>query len=135
MMSDFRNAARGLRRSPALVIVAVLSLVLGIGVNVTVFSVVREMILDNLSARRPEQLARVEGVALSWAGYRELRLAGSFEDLAFYRGLGDRVWSAAGEAKLSGPFPPAPTSSTYSAFLPPADGYIHRPTRAASSLF
>jgi putative ABC transport system permease protein len=61
-MSDFRSAARGLRKSPALFAIAILSLALGIGANVTVFSVVREMILDDLSARRPEQLARVEGV-------------------------------------------------------------------------
>ena len=55
-MSDFIHAVRGLRRSPALVAVAILSLTLAIGANVTVFSVVREMILDNLSARRPERL-------------------------------------------------------------------------------
>jgi hypothetical protein len=89
-MSDFRSAARGLRKSPALFAIAILSLALGIGANVTVFSVVREMILDDLSARRPEQLARVEGVDISYSLYRELRVAGPFEDLAFHRGLGDR---------------------------------------------
>jgi predicted permease len=93
-MGDFRNAARGLRRAPALVAVAILSLSLGIGTNVTVFSVVREMILDDLSARHPEQLARVDGADLSYAQYRELRATGVFEDLAFYRGLRDRVWHA-----------------------------------------
>lgn len=95
-MSDFSHAVRGLRRSPALVSVAILSLALGIGTSVTVFSVVREMILDDLSARRPERLARVEGVDVSYALYRDLRLAGPFEDLAFYRGLGDRIWHAGG---------------------------------------
>src|SRR5256885_16615186 len=74
-MSDFIQAVRGLRRSPALVAVAILSLTLGIGANVTVFSVVREMILDNLSARRPERLARVEGVDVSYTLYWDLRLA------------------------------------------------------------
>jgi putative ABC transport system permease protein len=99
-MSDFRNAARGLRKSPALVAIAILSLALGIGANVTVFSVVREMILDDLSARRPEQLARVEGVDISYSLYRELRVAGPFEDLAFHRGLGDRIWYAAGRNEI-----------------------------------
>src|SRR5260370_2513205 len=93
-MSDFSHAVRGLRKSPALVTVAILSLTLGIGVNVTIFSVVREMILDDLSARRPERLAHVEGVDISYALYRDLRLAGPFENLAFHRGLGDRIWQA-----------------------------------------
>lgn len=83
---------RGLRKSPALAAVAIGSLALGIGANVTVFGVVREMILDDLSARRPDRLARVEGVDVSYTLYRELRTAGAFEDLAFHRGLGDRVW-------------------------------------------
>jgi len=103
-MSDFSHALRGLRRSPALVVVAVLSLTLGIGANVTVFSVVREMILDDLSARHPEQLARVEGVDVSYALYRDLRLAGAFEDLAFYRGLGDRIWQADGRGEIAWTF-------------------------------
>jgi putative ABC transport system permease protein len=99
-MSDFSHAVRGLRKSPALVIVAILSLALGIGANVTVFSVVREMIVDDLSARRPERLVRVEGVDVSYAQYRDLRLAGSFEDLAFYRRLGDRIWHAGGRNEI-----------------------------------
>lgn len=100
VISDFRNAARSLRRAPALVAVAILSLALGIGANVTVFSVVREMVLDDLSASRPEQLAGVEGVDASYALYRELRLAGPFEDLAFYRGLRDRVWDTGAQNEV-----------------------------------
>jgi predicted permease len=91
---DFKHALRALRRSPPLVVVAILSLALGIGANVTVFSVVREMILDDLSARRPDRLARVEGVDVSYALYRDLRAAGAFADLAFHRGLRDRIWRA-----------------------------------------
>ena len=99
-MSDFRNAARSLRRAPALVTTAVLSLALGIGINVTVFSVVREMILDNLSARHPEQLALVEGVNASYTQYRQLRVAGPFDDLAFHSGLRDRVWRRGGQNEI-----------------------------------
>ena len=99
-MSDLKAAARSLRRAPGLVTVAILSLAVGIGTNVTVFSVVREMILDDLSARRPEQLARVDGVDVSYTLYRELRLAGAFEDLAFYRGLRDRVWNTGGQNEI-----------------------------------
>src|SRR5258707_14843743 len=99
-MSDFRHAVRSLRRCPALAAVAIMSLALGIGTNVTVFSVVREMILDDISARLPERLARIEGVDVSYALYRELRVAGPFEDLAFYRGLGDRIWHAGGRNEI-----------------------------------
>jgi hypothetical protein len=44
VVSDCNHAVRGLRKSPALAAVAIGSLALGIGANVTVFSVVREMI-------------------------------------------------------------------------------------------
>ena len=99
-MSDFRLALRGLRKSPALVTTAILSLALGIGTNVTVFSIVREMILDDLSASHPDRLARVEGVDVSYQLYRQLRVAGAFEDLAFHRGLHDRIWSAGDHGEI-----------------------------------
>jgi predicted permease len=92
VISDCRHAVRGLRNSPALAAVAIASLAFGIGANVTVFSVVREMIFDDLSARRPDRLARVEGADVSYTLYRELRRAGAFADLAFHRGFGDRIW-------------------------------------------
>jgi len=74
-MSDLRHAARSLLRTPALTAIAIRSLALGIGANVTAVSVVREMIPDDITARRPEQLASVNGVAISYTLYRELRLA------------------------------------------------------------
>jgi putative ABC transport system permease protein len=92
LLTDFSHAVRGLRKAPVLAAVAIASLALGIGANVTVFSVVREMILDDLSARRPDRLDRVEGMDVSYTLYRELRTAGAFEDLAFHRGLHDRIW-------------------------------------------
>ncbi|HEV3199164.1 MAG TPA: FtsX-like permease family protein [Bryobacteraceae bacterium] len=99
-MSDFSHALRGLRKSPTLAAAAIASLALGIGTNVTVFSVVREMILDDLSARRPDRLARVEGLEVSYTLYRELRTAGASEDLAFHRGFGDWIWRAGGRSEI-----------------------------------
>src|SRR5262245_20903124 len=95
-ISGFRHAVRGLRRSRALAAVAIVSLALGIGPNVTVFSVVREMILDDISAWRPDRLALVDGVSVSYSFYRELRTAGAFADLAFHRGFGDGIWAREG---------------------------------------
>ena len=43
---------RFLRQSPALAAAAIASLALGIAANVTVYSVVRELVLDDLSATR-----------------------------------------------------------------------------------
>jgi predicted permease len=90
--TQLRRAVRGLSKSPALTAVAIASLSLGIGANVTVYSVVREMILDDVSAQRPDRLAFLDGVSVSYSKYRDLRSAGAFQDLAFHRGLADRIW-------------------------------------------
>jgi hypothetical protein len=93
LLTDLSHALRGLRRSPTLVAVAVCSLALGIGVNVTIYSVVREMVLDDLSARQPGRLARV-AAEIPYARYRELRRAGVFQDLAFNVWLRDINWNS-----------------------------------------
>jgi predicted permease len=97
---DFRQAMRSLRKAPALATVAIASLALGIGANVTVFSVVREMVLDDLSARSPDRLARIEGVEVSYTLYRQLRTAGAFADIAFYRNFGDRIWRTGNRSEI-----------------------------------
>jgi hypothetical protein len=99
---DLLYAARVLAKSPGLVVVAVASLALGIGANITAYSVVREMILDDLSAREPQRLARAGG-EVDYAMYRELRHAGVFQDLAFNRHLNVCGWqdSARGEMAWS----------------------------------
>src|SRR5690242_5727435 len=93
LLSDCRHALRGLRKSPAFAATAVCSLALGLGANVTIYSVVREMILDDLSASQPDRLARVAG-GIPYAQYRELRQSGVFQDLAFNLGLGDITWNS-----------------------------------------
>jgi hypothetical protein len=50
---------RLLRRSPFLSAVAITSLALGIGANITVYSIVRELILDDVTARQPNRLAYI----------------------------------------------------------------------------
>src|SRR5689334_19597871 len=99
-MTGFRPAVRGLRKAPALAAAAIASLALGIGANVTVFSVVREMILDDLSGRSPNRLARVEGIDVSYTLYHQLRTAGAFDDLAFYRNFGDRIWRTGDRSEM-----------------------------------
>ena len=100
LVSGLIHAVRNLSKAPALTVIAVASLALGIGANVTVFSVVREMVIDDLSARGPDRLSRIHGVDASYTLYRDLRAAGAFEGLAFYRGLRDWVWGAAGRNEI-----------------------------------
>jgi len=91
LLTDLNHALRGLRKSPALVAVGVLSLALGLGANVTIYSIVREMVLDDISARQPDRLARLAD-DVPYSRYRELRDAGVFQDLAFNLGFNDINW-------------------------------------------
>src|SRR5688572_14940936 len=60
-MSDwtdaFRFALRTLRRQPTFVLVAVLTLALGIGANTAIFSVIKTVVLNPLPYEDPEQIA------------------------------------------------------------------------------
>ncbi len=78
---DIRFAARALWKSPALTLVAVVSLALGIGAVTTVFTVINALFLRTLAVREPRELVgiwttRPDGKEykepLSWAMFREL---------------------------------------------------------------
>jgi predicted permease len=73
---DIRYAARTLRREPAFLAAAVLSLGLGIGVNTAIFSVIDAVLLRSLPVSHPEQLVLVRDSAsgnLSYPDYLALR--------------------------------------------------------------
>src|SRR5690348_1210108 len=100
LLTDLRHALRGLRKTPGFAAIAISSLALGIGVNVTVYSVAREMILDDLSARRPDRLVRLGGVT-TVAAYGELRRAGIFQDVAYDTGLGNVDWDTGDHKEIA----------------------------------
>ncbi|MCA1627986.1 MAG: ABC transporter permease [Acidobacteria bacterium] len=61
LWQDLRYGVRMLRKSPALTVVAVVSLALGIGGNTTIFSVVNALLLKSLPYNDPESIVLVWG--------------------------------------------------------------------------
>src|SRR4051794_6942242 len=59
LIKELSRAMRRLRSSPALFAAATISLAFGVGPNLTAFSMMRELVLDDLSADHPDRLARV----------------------------------------------------------------------------
>src|SRR5215469_14017734 len=100
LFTDLSHALRGLRWSPGLAAVSACSLALGIGANVTIYSIVREMVLDDVSARQPDRLARM-AAEIPYARYRELRQTGVFQDLAFNIWLNDVNWNSGAQGEVA----------------------------------
>ena len=94
ILQDIRFALRSLRRSPGLVLVATLSLALGIAVNVTLFAAVDIMLLRPLPYEDSERMVQVwstnpsrgwDETSISLADYRDWRDQSKTIDLAAYR--------------------------------------------------
>jgi predicted permease len=92
LMQDLRYGARALVKSPGFSLVAILTLALGIGANVTVFSIVNGVLLKPLPLDRPEELVWVAERGRSggqnwvaWANFRDWEAESrSFQDLAAF---------------------------------------------------
>src|SRR5258705_12440723 len=56
LIGDIRYAWRSLSRQPTFTVVAVLTLVLGIGANTAIFSVIKAVLLNQLPYRDPNRL-------------------------------------------------------------------------------
>jgi len=64
---DVRYALRTLKNSPGFAAVAILSLALGIGANVAIFSLLDAVILKYLPVGRPEELMQLQYRAPDWS--------------------------------------------------------------------
>ena len=56
LLGDFRYALRSLARQPTFSAVAILTLVLGIGTNTAIFSVIKAVLLNQLPYQDPSRL-------------------------------------------------------------------------------
>ncbi|MFY9674380.1 MAG: ABC transporter permease, partial [Terriglobales bacterium] len=59
MVQDLRHAFRQLRKNPGFTAVAVMTLALGIGVNVATFSFVDELWLHSMPVKAPDRIVRI----------------------------------------------------------------------------
>jgi len=108
ILQDVLYAFRTLRHSPGFTAAAVITLALGIGANVAVFSVVKVVLLNQLPFRDPERLVMLgeadsgentaETVGFTTA-YDWRRLSHSFESMSLYR-VGDGAIVERGKPEL-----------------------------------
>jgi putative ABC transport system permease protein len=88
LLWDVREACRGLRKTPGLVAICVLSLGLGIGVNLTLFSWLSATFFDQPTISRPHEVVGLEpgnSNQFSYLNYRDLKDSGIFQAVFGYR--------------------------------------------------
>ena len=88
---DIRYAARQLRRSPGFALTAILTLAVGIGVNVVVFGILNAIVLRPLNVAGADRLFQIEQkqqgvISQSYPDFVDYRTRNStFSDMAAYR--------------------------------------------------
>src|SRR5271168_5184678 len=68
LTADLRFALRTFRKSPIFVVVALLSLSLGVGANTAIFTLVDQLMLRSLPVKHPEQLVTLWGRGEHYGG-------------------------------------------------------------------
>jgi putative ABC transport system permease protein len=84
---DLRYALRGLRREPMLLLAATVSIAVGAGGNLAVFSLAREFMFSTPDVRRPEELVQFQvshGSHASFQRWRDLNESGSLSAITGY---------------------------------------------------
>src|ERR1700752_1557069 len=82
LIADLRYAARTLVKTPAFLLVSVLTLALGIGGNIAIFTLVQAVLLQPLPFPQPERLVRIFDNS---AGTRDVGMSvPEFEDLSHH---------------------------------------------------
>ena len=89
LLKDFGHAVRSLRRAPGLVVVSVLSLGVGMGLNLALYSGVRMIFYHEPTMADPDRVVGIEpgnGRLLSYPNYRDLQRSGIFASVMGVRG-------------------------------------------------
>jgi predicted permease len=81
LLGDVRSAARHLRKAPGFTAVAIVTLGVGIGANVTIFSLANAVLLHPLASNEPDRVVRVSGRWVNGAPVARF----SFLDFSDYR--------------------------------------------------
>jgi predicted permease len=92
-LQDVRYGLRALRRSPGFSAVVILTLALGIGVNTSVYSVVRSVLLKPLPYPHSERLVwfgetagKAEGISVTWGNFLHWRADNhTFDEMAAFQ--------------------------------------------------
>ncbi|MGH9221410.1 MAG: ABC transporter permease, partial [Vicinamibacterales bacterium] len=88
LLADLRRATRVLSVSPGLVLVSVLSLGLGLGANLTLFSFLRAAFFYQPEVSEPDRVVGVRpgnSNQYSYLNFRDLQDSGIFESVAGFR--------------------------------------------------
>lgn len=100
ILRDIRMAMRSLAKRPVFLLVATLSLAIGIGANTAIFSIVHAVFIEQYPYRAPEELVRVythvpgrsEFGSTSYPNYRDMRnFDEGFQDAAAFKTIISRV--------------------------------------------
>ena len=84
---DLRYTLRGLRHDPMLLVAAATSIALGVGGNIAVYSLAREVLFSTPDVREPETLVRMQvshGSHASYPRWLDLNASGALDGIAGY---------------------------------------------------
>jgi len=128
-LRDLKHCVRGLLRSPGFTLIAVLSLALGIGANTAIFTLIKQVLLQNLPVRNPQQLVTfgkstdggiLGGIDLGTADMftydfaRQLETnPGPFQGVAAYTSLAPRVSVRVSNSAAALQIPANPVSGNF----------------------
>jgi predicted permease len=84
LAQDLRFGMRMLRKSPGFSLIAVLSLALGIGATSTIYALVDQLLIHDVTAHEPERLVAFtnHGPWMSYPNMQDIRASGVFAELA-----------------------------------------------------